>query len=296
MQISKEFLFDFAFMNPLTMKLMNLDVGESVLVTHMDSALSLVVTCWPSTQIFQPHVSLSKNYLAINGMNSPTELLVQKLRKLNTQIAVNMSITFQNGLSSNNPFAVTLNDASAVEDDQKLILAYLKEIYLNKCLRSEQNVFLNYMGQLLVFKVFSIDGQEEKTHAKKSQSKPNSSQIDLLASELDNVSLGGNMKGSHFTDSNMKAVECLDYQTQNSLKLFKVSEKTQITCLTTNLESIAEKKDIIEPILLKDIGGLEKEINLLKEFFINPFKFTELYKKIGKIAGLVLYIGLFKNV
>ena len=36
---------------------------------------------------------------------------------------------------------------------------------------------------------------------------------------------------------------------------------------------------------LSHVGGLEKEIEMLKEFFINPFKFSELYEKIGKILN-----------
>ena len=63
--------------------------------------------------------------------------------------------------------------------------------------------------------------------------------------------------------------------------LKKFSYKTQFSISNPIAENdnLNESREHI--IKFNDIAGLNKEIELLKEFFIQPFEFSGLYKQIG---------------
>ena len=282
MQISKEFLFDFAFMHPTTLKLMNLNIGDSFCVTCPTTNMSLIVTCWPSAQINQSHISICKQYLLINGfcLEMTCHLLAKKhALKTNHQIAKNLNLKFEPTQSTCDPFVAVVaneNNDEKQTNDLKLIVSFLKEIHRKKflILSETQHLFLNYMGQLLVFKLVGIDGiggSGERKSLKKSS-------IDSLVKDLNNLSFEKS-DTKHFVDVNLKPVEYLDLDNlKQHLNSFQVVETTNISLL----ENIDEKSLTENVITLNDIGGLEKEIEMLREFFINPFKYAELYKKIGR--------------
>ena len=281
MQISKEFLFDFAFMHPTTIKLMNLSIGDSFCVTCPSTNMSLIVTCWPSAQISQSHISICRQYFLINGfcLEMTCHLLAQKHGWKTNQIAKNLNLKFEPTQSTCDPFDVAVvdnenNDANQT-NDRKLIISFLKEIHRKKflILSETQHLFLNYMGQLLVFKLVGIDGGGGSREKKSI----NKSSLDSLVKDLNNLSFEkSDIK--QFVDVNLKPVEYKEFDNLKHLKYFQVVETTNISLL----ENIEERRLTEKQVTLNDIGGLEKEIEMLREFFINPFKYVELYKKIGR--------------
>ena len=293
MQISKEFLFDFAFMNPSTMKLMNITIGDSVcLSTNVcQNSTSLTITCWPCAQINPSQISLSKQYLLINGIHLESHVfLTENITKSNCrrmQAAKNVNIEFVRAQSTCDPFCRKKSpDRDEEEEDSgdlKLILGFLKELHTNKILvesnqTPQQSLFLIYMGQLLVFKVDSLEGGgggEKLSNVKRAVN------LNALTNELSNFSI--DKKQQQFTDVNLKPIEIVDFfSVDENLKYFKIVEGTKFNLLNVGESLPQEKHALSKLITLDDIGGLEKEIDLLREFFINPFKFAKLYEKIGK--------------
>ena len=56
-------------------------------------------------------------------------------------------------------------------------------------------------------------------------------------------------------------------------------------------ETIADENTLGNKLTFKNLAGLEKEIELLKEFFYNPFEYSDLYANIGVETnkGILLY-------
>jgi hypothetical protein len=308
MQISKEFLFDFAFMNPNTMKLMNINIGDSVClstnVCHTNTSTTtitnsslIIITCWPCAQINPSQISLSKHYLLINDIHLESHLfLTENITKSNSrhllQVAKRVNIEFIRAQSTCDPFcrkkSIDRDEEEEEEGDSgdlKLILGFLKEIHTNKILvesdKTPQSLFLIYMGQLLVFKIESMEGGggggEKLSNVKKTVN------LNALTNELCNFSID-KKQHQQFAEVNLKPIEILDFfRVDENLKYFKIVNGTQFNLINTSESLPQEKLTLSKLITLNDIGGLEKEIDLLREFFINPFKFAKLYEKIGKL-------------
>ncbi|CAF0716586.1 unnamed protein product [Brachionus calyciflorus] len=276
-QINKEYLNNFAFLNPNTMKISNLELGDNILVKIISNTNKLTsqftCVCWPSNQIDQSNISLNKNLLFLNGLSIPQTVLVQKLPK---KLQANeIDIEYVRNLSSINLFE---SESSQLEDT-KLITGFLKEIYLNKSVIPGQNLLFNYMGQKLVFKIIYIDAKPE---SKKCNSKNLAVNFEKSLS-LNDVSK--NEKALDLLDLNYKD-ELVDFKDvlNFDMSLYTINNKTKFNLVNNfdvkalDFEMPIEKG---KKISFQDIGGLDKEISILKEFFIDQFQNDELYKQIG---------------
>lgn len=247
-QLNKEYAFDFAFMHPLTMKTAGVELGDVCLVNiyltnhHID----MLCTCWPSTQVDLANVAVNRNYLQLYGVQ-PQPALFIKSNGLVKFKANNVDVKFVPAASSS--FSPVENST-----DLKLVNDFLKEIYANKHLLVGQFMSLTFMGQKLTFRAVSIQGNRVKEPV---------TDEDRLARQLnDFLTLRDN---------------------PNEIEIYEVSSTTQFSILTSvdvehdQSENVQQKR----VVTLNDVSGLEKEIQLLKEFFVYPFEYSDLYKEIG---------------
>ena len=158
-------------------------------------------------------------------------------------------------------------------------MAYLKEIYLGKFLQTNQPLSIVYLGQRLIFKVLNITSNQLTQQL-------NGKHNDLSTSFESILSL--NDKPVSFNETNIKATSLADkFAKQLQInweiidEIFQVNTKTQFSISNPIVENdnLNESREHI--IKFNDIAGLNKEIELLKEFFIQPFEFSGLYKQIG---------------
>jgi ATP-dependent 26S proteasome regulatory subunit len=257
--INKDVLFDFVFINPITMKLCQFKIGQYVLLRHLinnnsnDYVIQPAIV-WPSSNIPISSISLNKSYSSHNGFQftSNSNVLV-------TNITLPVSTVNKITLSLNNPLSyyptVDLNDSNEEHSEEiKLIEAFLKEIYCNKCIGRDQLMFLNYMNQKLSFQIVSIATNDHS--------------INQITDKF-NSALNLNEKMGGFS-------------------LFKITQATTIEIKTDHNKSKKKEKQLLS---FENIGGLEKEMATLKEIFINPFQFESLYKEIGVnfSKGVLIY-------
>lgn len=264
-QIGKEYLFDFAFINPVTMRLADFKLGDLIVIKDLNTNINMVAICWSSPQIDLSQVSFNKNYLNLNNIQLDQSVICYKLKdkpKIASEIKLDYSLS-----------------SLDLEKDTDLFMAYLKEIYLGKFLQTNQPLSIIYLGQRLIFKVLNITSNQ-------STQQLNGKHNDLSTSFESILSL--NDKPVSFTETNIKATSLADkFAKQLQInweiidEIFQVNTKTQFSISNPIAENdnLNESREHI--IKFNDIAGLNKEIELLKEFFIQPFEFSGLYKQIG---------------
>ena len=86
-----------------------------------------------------------------------------------------------------------------------------------------------------------------------------------------------------------KSVDSYDSQLYN--QIYQVTTKTKFSLVKAKNKQESVDSSENSKVTFKDLAGLEKEIDLLKECFSNPFEFSELYESIGlnTNAGILLY-------
>lgn len=129
--------------------------------------------------------------------------------------------------------------------ETRLIESLLKDTYLNKHVLDGQSLFLNYMGKQLVFKITRVDARNESSS---------------LADRF---------------DKSLKLTNNIQLPT-----LYRIDTSTRITISRPHDED-SSPEAVPKVVGFKDVAGLDREIQLLKEFFIQPFEFADAYKKIG---------------
>ncbi len=260
MQISKEYLFDFAFLNPSTMKLCNLALGDTILIENLnenlikDTNYQIFCTCWPQNLLDPTQIALNKSYLTINGFCVDQNILLHRISRNDLVHADQISLELVKNLSS-----TVLFNASNNENDFDLILDFLKEIYLNKSISSNQLLQVVYMGQKLVFKIVKVASNNN---------------LEDLNSKLNNLKLTASGHSRQM----------------GPISAFYISSSTKFFINDEAKKSENEPNEK-EKILFKDLGGLDKEIELIKEIFVDPFKFSTLYNEVGIefSKGVILY-------
>ena len=272
LQIGKEYLFDYAFLNPATMRLADLKLNDLLLLKDLNTNTDCVAVCWPSASVDLSQIALNKNYLALNCIPLEQPVVCSKL----TTRSKPASLINLEYVNSANGFSV--------EEDLSLVMAYLKEIYLGKCILSKQSISVVYMGQKLVFKIVSISAKEIPK-----DKKLNNHESSDLSSNFETM-LNLNEKTATFTEVNMSPsvlsgnlAKQLQIDTLPVEQIFKVNSDTQFGIESNAKSEITELPEQIVKFKFSDIGGLDKEIELLKEFFIQPFNHSGLYKQIGLI-------------
>jgi hypothetical protein len=273
LQIGKDYLFDFAFLNGLTIKTANIQLDDMIVVQSKENQTNLAFTCWPSSQLDCSHIALSSYYLSINGMKQESNVSFywKKIDKSLIKTAKSVTIEFQPHLSSVRDLNLD-NEDENLKQDLNLILFYLKEKHLNKVVLFNQNIFVTFMGQKVVFKITNIRVQPNKNQNKNKHD----SKMDLITNQM-NLSLTMNETRSGVCENQFKGM------IPNDLEFYKIDSKTKIDYIKNGPEPEIEARSQ-KQIGFNDIGGLEKEIELLKEFFVSPFENNELYKRIGKFG------------
>ena len=274
------------------MKLANLKLGDLITITSPNSSdvsleafikesTQLIASCWPSAQIQPDQISLNKFYLTSNNLrfDDDTKIALQKLDT--TKVPVTSQINIR--------LIETSYKLSPNEID--LVLSFLKEIYMNKTVRINNVLVLNYMGRKILFRIDDVNNSATKTKSKKVDN------IELVIERFNlTMNLNDNKKDS-FIDSDIKPVGLSDEFLNDENKVFfmkshfktdkiysdsfKINADTKFNLLENSLEVIEIEANKAPKIYLKDVAGLDKEIAILKEFFINPFERSDLYKEIG---------------
>jgi len=275
LEISKDYLYDFAFLNGLTIKTANIQLDELIVVFSKENQSNLVFTCWPSSQLDCSQIALNSYYLSINGLKyeQNSSLYWKKIDKAKIKKAKSISIEFQPYVSSVRDLSFE-DDNDSFKKDVDLIITFLKEKHLNKVVLLNQNVFVTLMGQKLVFKIVNIGVQPSKNQNKNK----NDLKIDSIADQIE--------KGLSLTETRSSVENQFKEYISKDLEFYKIDCKTKIDFVDNKPEP---KTDFScqKPLGFSDIGGLEKEIELLKEFFISPFEKNELYKRIGKFEPTI---------
>jgi ATP-dependent 26S proteasome regulatory subunit len=268
MQISKDYAFDLAFLNPLTMKLWGLELGDTLLIQNLDENTLIsefVCSCWPMIQIDTNQISLNNQYVALNNLTLNKSVLVVRKLKKEIQLARNLSIEFLKNFSNNSQ---NFLENHQNENDIDLIVDFAKQVYLNKSVILKQFIFLNYMGQKLVFIIKSINSKSNNN---------SSSSVQTINDKLENLNLQNGL---------LRKIKTKD--------IFTIDSKTKLH-IVNHLNSSEKKSASYKKaeIRFDEIGGLDKEIELIKEFFINPFKYENYYKQVGiEFSKGVLLHGL----
>lgn len=212
-------------------------LGETVLLRL--GSIDLPCTCWPSVQIDLCDIALSKPYLNMYGIKpeAKSNIIVLKSNCFTKSKARMMEVELVNG--------------ERFEMDQfelNLAQSFVKETYLAKHVIEFQNLFLNYMGQPLLFKIIRIEVE---------------STDDLPEKFKETVKI---------TDSfNIPIL----YEITSSTRIFlsKLREVSEMSGIQQNMSN--------KIIKFNKVAGLDREIQILKELFIYPFEYANFYKKIG---------------
>ena len=266
------------------MKLCSLELGDTILIKILSEnkiVSQFTSICWPSNQVEQSQISFNKSFLTLNGLTNSQLVFVQKYTNKKTLVANEIDIEYVRNLSSINLF----NSESFELDDANLILGFLKEIYLNKTILVGQNLILTYMGQILVFKVIYIDYKVEnkKLNTKKLVDKLEKS---LNLNETNSETAPGLFE-TNFKDDLANVKYLIDEETC----LYSINNKTKFNLVNNfDLKPIDFESPIDKgkKISFDSIGGLDKEIQILKELFVDQFQLDDLYKQIGKLFLLFL--------
>lgn len=133
------------------------------------------------------------------------------------------------------------------KDEIRLIESLLKHTYFSKYVLDRQSLSLSYMGKRLIFKITRIDAKNEMNTLSDRFEKSLKLKIDI---QLPTV--------------------------------YRIGKSTRITVSNWAHEKKSSSTEVAAKVVgFKDVAGLDREIQLLKEFFIQPFEFADAYKKIG---------------
>lgn len=257
------------------MKNSNLNVGDT-LVIKLTSNKNLIsqfsCVCWPSNQINLFNLGFNKKILSLNGIFECQTVMVQKYEDKKKFLAVEIDVEYVPNLSSTSIYDIE----STFSQDSNLILAFLKEIYLNKTIIAGQHLLLTYMGQNLIFKVIYIDGlaNQEKASTKNLMNKIENS-LKLTESDIPEY-----LCETFLWNSKNE----FEHLIEPDLNLYSINQKTKFSLINSfdlkevNFDAPIEKG---KKISFSEIGGLDKEIDTLKDYFINQFNLDNLYKQIG---------------
>ncbi len=219
-------------------------LNDLLIIKDLNTNTNMLACCWPSPLVDLSQISLNKTYLALNSIQNDQSLICYRLNNNKvSRIVNNLSLE-----------CMTTN--FDISKDTDLVLAYLKEIYLNKYIQIKQPMSIFYMGNQLIFKIIDI--------------KSKNNQIDKqndLSSSFDNI-------------MNLNENKHLKIETNLINEIFQINMNSQIS-LNKSFHENNEIPEQIQKYNLTDIAGLDKEISLLKEFFIQPFQYSSLYKQIG---------------
>ena len=295
LSLSKEILFDFAFVNTQTLMLCGFRMGDLLSIKCVDLEsddqviTSFPATAWPTNNLDHSSISLNKLYMSLNGIQKRERMILvaNRIDESMIQNIESIDIKLIDSISSNKIVVDELTSGSSGED-AKLIVSLLKQVYANKCIFDAQPLSLVYMGQKLIFSTQRI--QVEKTRAPK---KKNESIIENLIDSFD-AKLSLNSSKS-FIESNIKPIK--RSSRANDRAAFKFTHSTRINLIVEENKEKSKKTggdDVGFDSAIysfSQIGGLEKELELLKELFITPFKYESLYKEIGVdlSKGVLLY-------
>lgn len=258
------------------MRYSNFNLGDTIivkLISNKNLISQFCCVCWPSNQVNIFNLALSKSLLNLNGITECQTVLVQKLESEKNLKAVEIDIEYVKNLSSTSLF----DFESTYPEDSDLILALLKETYLNKSIVAGQHLILTYMGQRLVFKAIYADGLPNKVMLD-SKSLQNKIENSLKLTE---TNLPANIYETFAYDSKKEFEHLIEF----NKNIYTISHKTKFNLINNfdlkeiNFDAPMEKG---RKISFNEIGGLGKEIEILKDYFINQLNFDGLYKQIGK--------------
>ncbi len=310
--INKEYLIDYAFIHPTIMKHFDIDLGDLLLIQRYDMNNLLLHQClnisWPSNVVNLNQISLNKINFMLNIGNqagslqiNDSFLLVSRLDKSKANKSIEIKLKFSSQLSniSDSIFnANTENNEDEINNEKQLILSLLKEIYLNKIVILNQYLFINYIGQRLVFQIEQIDSNKliSKNNFENSLSNELSEKLNI---NYENDKIFCNEFISN--DVDIRPVKCDKskykfnyFNCENNLTYFVIDKKTKFVLIEPENENSKNEIKVNEnesEIKFDSIGGLEKEIKILKELFVSPFEYVDLYKRIGVefSKGVLLY-------
>lgn len=150
--MSKDLLFLYAFLNPSTMQLSGLKLGDLILVKHTSQVYFLAI-CWPTNQVDSWQISLSKETLRLYGVQATSSNSTRtnlSIFKLNKNICDYQALEIAVELVDSDGCDLVLEESAADDGDSEesersrndldLVLGFLKENYLNKFLIENQQV------------------------------------------------------------------------------------------------------------------------------------------------------------
>lgn len=265
--IPKDYLVDFVFINPTTMKLCNFKIGDYLVLFSQDIPVCMV-KCWPLNSIELDKIALSKPYLTNN------QVIIRKYDSIETLLNLNLTLVQQI------PFKINL-----FNEDYAYLSEFFKDIYQNKVILKDQLLNLTYFGQNLQFKVLNL----AKNHQKSIKI---DDLVDNFEANLNLNSQNGLKYDSKFKDANLEPIKSKLKANLTQINCFLIDKNTNLTISNVNLDDTKDN-GLRKTFSFDDIGGLKDEIELLKELYIYPFDNIELYKEIGvQIAKGVLLHGL----
>jgi hypothetical protein len=258
LEIGKEFLFDFVFMNPITMKLCNFKIGNYLVIEDSQGEY-ISVKCWPLLSLQIDRISLSKQIIFDYNLTIETPSSIRRIFKIIKEDMFDISQITLNPIFSK----LALNE----NDLKKLLPIYLKGIYLKKFITKNQLISVIYMGQKLVLEIENMITNEKKK--KKEENK-----TDTLNEKFEKLDLN---KSLIFNESNLKPIDSNLFD--KNVSLYLIDQKTSVKII--NISDDEKTKNMENLVMFKDVGGLKDEIKKLKQLFINPFEFSNIYKNLG---------------
>ena len=234
------------------MRLCSLELGDSVLVSLPSQKTACCFTCWPLNQLDPVQIALNKPYSLLNGFGIDQNVLVEKLNRSERMPACQLTLELAKNFCNSTLGAAQGNNNE--HDDTELILQFMLEVYLGKLVSASQLLYSVYMGQRLVFKLVNVLCNN------------NNSAVNSLDQEMAGLSL------------------------ESSAKVYAIDSRTKFS-LTSQRAGENEQETTKRNVFFRDLGGMEKEIELVREVFIDPFKFCSIYKQVGVelSKGVILY-------
>ena len=269
LEIHKEFIQDFAFINPNTMNLCNFKIGSALAIEYLQGGqiVHSSVTCWPLISLPIDKIALSKQSIFVNNLSVEAtirrifSILNQKKFHV-TQISLNLLLTKGNK-------NVNFNDT-----DSKLLVDYIKEIYLNKFISKSQLLIVTFMGQRLVFEIVTLVSNEKISKQEFNLNEKFEKQLKISSIE----SSPSAKVGLSFNEVDIKPIDSLN---ESTVSLYLVDKNTNFKILNMKASVDVKEKKNENLIKFEDIGGLNNEIELIKDLFIYPFELTTIYQHIG---------------
>lgn len=271
-EINKEFLFDFVFINPNTMNLCNFKIGAPLVVQYSHGQYSSA-KCWPLLSLQVDKIAFSKQFVLLNNMTIDSTSSIQRIFMVNDKQILSIKQITLNIIISNSNKIETLNDA-----DKKLLLSYLKEIYLNKFIIKNQLLSVIFMGQKFIFEIESMITHENRIEETDEANFNENFEKQLKISN--SVLTSPTAKMSNFNDLNLKPTSS-SLSSNEKIGLYLIDKLSDFKILNLKSNDDFDDKSIDNLIKFKDIGGLYHEIELIKDLFINPFEMASVYKDIG---------------